>query len=294
MKSINGESMVENKEIEEINERADVDNSRLEELLQEFKDNPSDMTGMALEEELKKSQLYLPVIYPDSFAEKIMASKEGDTVSFKEGVGFDINYLKGRNGEKVITLFTSDEIMKEIDLKSSVLVMYVEDLVNMLQGAGEKYQIVTINPFTETGIDMPISTFLNMFKESEITEEEKRLMDSLKRMLEILEEYSMELKEKVAFYSRSPDDFMKEGAVDGVFVPNMPFSVSTEENMPEEDPYLNILLFDEGKKMVYIGEAKKENPFNVLIAPQTEFELIEEVDDFTRIWKCGAQPFYDK
>ena len=56
---------------------------------------------------------------------------------------------------------------------------------------------------------------------------------------------------------------------------------------------MNIILIDEGKRIVYFGEPVEGNPFNVLLAPGTELEMVEELDEFTTVWKCGNQPFYD-
>ena len=283
--------MNENQDIEETTK---VDNSRLEELLQLFKDDPSPQNVQELGEEIKRSQLYLPVVYSQSTIEDILSGDVGEVREFKEPAGFDINFLTNNRGEKAIPLFTSDRIMEEVGLRSSVIVMHVEDLVDSLQGAENTYQIVTINPMTETGIDMPILTFLNMFKQREMSEEEKRFLESINRMLEVLENHSIALEEKTAFFNRGPQDFMKEAAVDGVFVPNIPFSVSTIKEFEEDvSPYLNIILMDEGKRIVYFGEPTEENPFNVLLAPGCEIEMVEEVDEFTTVWKCGNQPFYD-
>lgn len=285
--------MNENIDIEKLKEETEIDNGKLEELLQKFKDNPSNETAQELGEELKQSRLYLPIVQSDSMIEEILNGEVGEVREFKQPAGFDINYLTNDIGEKAIPLFTSDKVMEETNLRSSTMVMYVEDIVNMLQGSEERYQLVTINPMTETGIDMPILTFLNMFKEEEMNEERKRFMESLNQMLEILENHSIELEGKTTFFTKGPNNFMKEVAIDGVFVPNIPFSVSTIDFEEEGSPYLNIILMDEGKKIVYFGEPVKGNPFNVLLAPGTELEMVEEIDEFTTVWKCGAQPFYD-
>lgn len=284
--------MDENIDSEKIREATQIDNSRLEELLQLFKDDPSPKTVQELGEEIKRSQLFLPVIYPDSMFEGIENAKEGDIIDGPSG--FDINFLTTADGNKAIPLFTSSKIMEELNLRSSVIVMFVEDLVNMLQGAEETYELVTINPMTETGIDMPILTFLNMFKEVEMDEEQRRFMESLNEMLEVLEKFSLDLDTNVTFFAKGPNDFMKEAAIDGVFVPNIPFSVSSMDFEEEGSPYTNIILANEGKKIVVFGEPSEENPFNILLAPGTEFEIFEEVDEFTTIWKIGNQPFYEK
>ena len=286
--------MDENIDIEKLEAETKIDNSRLEELLQAFNENPSNEIVEELGEEIKKSQLFLPVVPSESMLEDILEGEVGEVREFKEPAGFDINYLTTNEGGKAIPLFTSSEAMEEADLRSSTMVMYVEDLVNMLQGAEERYELVTINPMTKTGIDMPIFTFLNMFNESDMDEEQRRFQESLNRMLEILKNHSMELPEKATFFTRGPNDFMKEASVDGIFVPNIPFSISTIKEFEEEiSPYLNIILMDEGKKIVYFGQPVEGNPFNVLLAPGTELEMVEELDEFTTVWKCGNQPFYD-
>lgn len=285
--------MDENIDLEKMNDLSQVDNSRLEELLQMFKDDPSAKTVQELGEEIKRSQLYLPVVYPDSIFEGIENAKEGDVIEGPSG--FNINFLTTADGNKAIPLFTSSKIMEDLNLRSSVIVMFVEDLVNMLQGAEDTYELVTINPMTETGIDMPILTFLNMFNEGEMSEEEKRFRENLNQMIDILKNYSVELETKVILFAKGPNDFMKEAAIDGVFVPNIPFSVSSMKDFEEEEsPYLNVILADVGKKLVVFGEPTEENPFNIMIAPGTEFEIVEEEDEFTTIWKIGKQPFYDE
>ena len=278
--------MTDNLDLDKIKEETEIDNSRLEELLQKFRDDPSPETMRAGRFD-RQIHVDLPELKERLEIFKVHLRK------IKLTPGFDINFLTNNAGEKAIPLFTSDKKMEEVDLRSSTMVMYVEDLVNMLQGAEERY--VTINPMTETGIDMPILTFLNLFKEANMDDEQKRFQESLKQMLEILKNHSMEVPEKTAFFTRAPNDFMKEAAIDGIFVPNIPFSVSTIKEFEEDmSPYINIILMDEGKKIVYFGEPVEGNPFNVLIAPETEFEMVEELDEFTTVWKCGNQPFYDK
>ena len=286
--------MDENIDMEKLNQETEIDNSRLEELLKEFHENPSNETVQELGEELKRSRLFLPIVPSESMFKDIENAKPGDIRTMEEPA-FDINYLTTNDGGNAIPLFTSSDVMEEATLRSSTMVMYVADLINPLPGAEERYQLVTINPMTESGIDMPILAFLNLFNENAMDEERERFMESLNQMMEILENHSLELEEKVTLFTRGPNDFMKEAAIDGVFVPNIPFSVSSMKEFEEEiSPYINIILMDEGKKIVIFGEATLENPFNILIAPGTEFEIVEELDEFTTVWKCGKQPFYDE
>ena len=166
----------------------------------------------------------------------------------------------------------------------------MSDLAEMLKQT-ERYSAVAINPFTEHDIVMPMAMFLNLFHEP--TEEEKKFFESLNQILKILKEHSIELENDMAFMFRSDDNLMKEAAVDGVFVPNIPFNMSTNSKFGEGMKYTNILLFDKGKKVLPAGPPS-DNQFNTIVAPGTEFIMEKELDEFTTIWKCGAQPFYDE
>ncbi|MBQ6813533.1 MAG: hypothetical protein IJP12_02725 [Methanobrevibacter sp.] len=113
-------------------------------------------------------------------------------------------------------------------------------------------------------------------------------------ILKILEGHSVELRDDIKLYIRDDENLMKKESVDGVFVPEIPFNVSIKEDIRSELPYLNIILMEKGKRMLYVGDGGHEDFFDTIIAPETEFEIVEEVNEFTTVWKCGAQPFYDK
>lgn len=104
----------------------------------------------------------------------------------------------------------------------------------------------------------------------------------------------MELEEDTALFVRESEPFMKNDAIDGVFRPEIPFNVSTKKDFHDHLEYLNILLMPKSKKIVYIGDVVDDDHYNVIIAPDTEFEFVKDIDEFTSVWKCGAQPFYDK
>ena len=133
-----------------------IDNTKLEELMKD-----PEKEGELIEE-LKKSQLFLPVIYPENSFD-IEGAKVGDVIQGPSG--FNINYLTENNGNKAIPLFTSDKIMDKVGLRSSTIVMYVPDLANILRGAEKNYEYVTINPLAENGVDMATITFLNLFSD---------------------------------------------------------------------------------------------------------------------------------
>ena len=118
-------------------------------------------------------------------------------------------------------------------------------------------------------------------------------MDSLNVMSEILKEKYVELEEDFAFFVRGEEPFMKQEAIDGVYVPNIPFNISSRKDFKKEWKYLNILLLPKTTKIVYIGNVVDEDAWDTIIAPGSEFEQVEEIDEFTTVWICRAQPFYD-
>ena len=118
-------------------------------------------------------------------------------------------------------------------------------------------------------------------------------MDTLNTILDILREKYVELEEDHAFFVRGEEPFMKDEAVDGVFVPNIPFNISSRREFKSEWKYLNILLLPKTTKIVYIGNVVDEDAWDTIIAPGSEFEQVEEIDEFTTVWICRAQPFYD-
>ena len=114
-------------------------------------------------EELRESQLFLPVIFSENMFEGIEDSKPGDVFTLKEPSGYDINYLTDNNGNRAIPLFTSSEKMEEGGLRSSAMVMYVPDIANMLKMSRNNYKYITINPMSEIGADIPIVGFIKRF-----------------------------------------------------------------------------------------------------------------------------------
>ena len=114
-------------------------------------------------EELRKSQLFLPVIFSENMFEGIENAKEGDVFQPKGPAGYDINFLTDNNGNRAIPLFTSSAKMEEGGLKSSAMVMYVPDLANMFKRSKNNYKYISINPMCEIGADMPIVPFIKLF-----------------------------------------------------------------------------------------------------------------------------------
>lgn len=138
-----------------------IDNTKLEKMM-ENQENQDEFI-----EELRKSQLFLPVIFSENMFEGIENAKEGDVFQPKGPAGYDINFLTDNNGNRAIPLFTSSAKMEEGGLKSSAMVMYVPDLANMFKRSKNNYKYISINPMCEIGADMPIVPFIKLFSTSD-------------------------------------------------------------------------------------------------------------------------------
>ena len=270
--------------LEKLRKETEVDNSKLEEMMsEEF----TPKTQMEFIELLKQSRLFMPVTFSENMYESVENAEEGEVFMTNGPAGFDINYLKGHDGSRAVPLFTSNEKMEEGGLISSVVSIFMGDLAGMLKQT-DRYSAVAINPFTEHDIVIPMEAFLSFFRQP--TEEENAMAETLQQVLEMLKEHSVQLERGIALTYRSDEDLMLQNANDGVCIPNLPFPASTNPKYGEGMKYTNIILMDESK---WILPGGTEGELDVIIAPGTEFELVEEPDEFTRIWKCGAQPFYD-
>lgn len=275
------------KNLEELKKQTAVDNSKLEEILK--KEITQEMQK-ELFEVLRQSQLYLPVKFSSNMFEGIENAKEGEVFETTGKEGFDINYLTDNEKNRLVPLFTSSKVMTDTGLESSAMVMFVEDIADMLKES-DRYSAIVINPLSENEIILPWDAFIGIFARP--SEEEKTFMDSLNVISEILKEKYVELEEDFAFFVRGEEPFMKQEAIDGVYVPNIPFNISSRKDFKKEWKYLNILLLPKTTKIVYIGNVVDEDAWDTIIAPGSEFEQVEEIDEFTTVWICRAQPFYD-
>ena len=262
----------------------EVDNSKLEELMKIDVDNASQEELDKFFEELKSSQLFLPVTMDEKFYEQLM---EGESVELKEDVGFNINYITDDEDNNVVPLFTSYEIMENANLKISTIVIHMSDLAGLLRQAGDKYSIVAVNPFTDFNINMPLSTFLELFR----SDEEKELIEEF---LSLIREKSVEIEEDLTLTIHCDDNFMVNEAVNGVFCDETPLFINSDPDYNSDLKYTNILILKKSKKLVFIGDAVGEDPYDTVIAPGTEFIFQQQLDDTTSVWLCGNQPFYDE
>lgn len=91
-------------ELEELESQSGIDNSRLEELLNDMDKGFLDPEKMEeLLELLKKSRLFLPV----TFIQNKWKESENNN-----SMGFNINYIELAENERAIPLFTSIDLMK--------------------------------------------------------------------------------------------------------------------------------------------------------------------------------------
>ena len=272
-------------EDKQLKKEAVVDNSALEEIMKK-KITPESQAEFF--EIFKESQLFMPVTFSENMFEGIDDAEVGDVIEPQGQIGFDINYLTDSEGNKAVPLFTSDEAMQNAGLQSSVYGIYMSDLADMLKQT-DRYTVIAINPFTDFDISMPVQAFLSLFEEP--SEEQKKFLEHLNKLLEILKEHSVELEDNTTLFIRDDENFMIDNAVDGVFTPNAPFYVSSNPKFGEEFKYTNILLMPKSKRILPIGPDKD---LDIIIAPGTEFKLQDTMDGTQNLWMCGAQPFYDE
>ena len=142
---------------ENLKNDAEIDNSRLEELI---KQDITPQMQMEVFDILKKSRLFLPIGFGEDAFKGIENTEPGDVIEGPKG--FSIQFLTDDNGNKAVPLFTSEEMMQKAGVHTSVMVMYMSDLAGML-AQSDRYSIISINPFTEFGLNMPIEAFLAQF-----------------------------------------------------------------------------------------------------------------------------------
>ena len=274
---------IDDETLDKLKKENEVDNSRLEELLNQFFDLPAEGKNEFIEL-FKQSRLFMPIeMNMEAFDPENL---EVGKVS-QGPLGFDIKYLENENG-KSVPLFTSDKVMEDAGVRVSTYVLYMSDLAEMMKQT-DRYASIAINPFTEHGLDIAMETFLGLFKE--VSPEEKMMADALNQILEVLRKHSIELEENTTLFFRHDENVMVENAVDGVFVPELPFSVSSNPKYGEGLKYTNILLMPKSKRILL---ANPDDDLDIIIAPGTEFRLEDTLDKTQNLWMCGAQPFYNE
>ena len=250
---------MENKHLDDLKKDSEIDNSKLEEIIE--RDITPEMEAEFFEV-FKTSRLYMPVSFGEGMFEGIENAKPGDILETPAQSGFSINCLTNSDGEKAVPLFTSDEVMNKAGVKSSVFVLYMSDLAEMLKQSDE-YTTVVVNPFTSSELNIPIDAFLNLFRE--VSDEDREFMESVSELLKLLKEHSVELEENSTLVLRLDENLMVDNAVDGVFTPPIPFYASSNPKYREDLKYTHILLMPKSKKILPLDAGEDE--LDVVIAP---------------------------
>ena len=262
-----------------------MDNSKLEELM---KEEITPEMQKEFFEIFMESQLFLPIMPNENMFKGIENAKVGDVVETDGQVGFKINYITDSDGSKAVPLFTSSEVMESTGFRSSVFAIYMCDLADMLKET-DMYSLIAINPFTDHDLNMPIDAFLNLFEDQPSQE----IIDSIYALLKLLDEFFIELDDEYGFYLRGNRDIMKTYAVDGVFTPTLPLSVHSKREFEKDRKYLNIVLMPKGSRIVFLGDDTGETQHDTIIAPESRFVHVDDADEYTSVWRCVAQPYYD-
>ena len=178
--------------MDQTKDKTAVDNSRLEELIRQ------DITPQMQKEVfdvLKKSRLFMPVDFgPDAFKD-IENTKPGDVIEGPDG--FSIQFLTDADGNKAVPLFTSEEMMEKAGARTSVMVIYMSDLADMLKQT-DRYSVIAINPFTEFDLNMPTGAFLAQFRdEAEIADIKNDKLTELLGKKDLSEDELKELGEEL-------------------------------------------------------------------------------------------------
>lgn len=113
-------------------------------------------------------------------------------------------------------------------------------------------------------------------------------------MVNLLKENSITLTEDRQFYLREECDYMNQRAKDNIFSIDFPFNVSSDINFRSNWKYLNIINVPKGFKIFNSGEyVDKTTHYDIVLAPDCEYELIDKLDDYTFVWECISQRFYE-
>lgn len=252
-------------------------NRLLEELMMVNPEN------MGLEEqnmfldELKKSQLYLPIeIVSDSF--DFDEIDIGKTLKLNKPLKFKPIKIYDSENTVILPLFTSSDNFKHSQIDSSSILMYTEDLADMLNDSRDNFDEIMINPSSETPISMDIDSFLELFSED--------MFDVLYGLFKLFEEKATPLEEDHNFYLREKEPFMKNNSVNDIFTSQLPFTVSTSENFHKDYQYLNILVLKEGAKVLYIGNiVNPETNYDTILSPNIKFRFLKYIDEHTLLWE---------
>ena len=245
---------------------SNLDNNKLKELMKIEPDSMNKQEYDSFVSEFKKAQLLLPV--------EVFSKSRSDEIN--EPLSFKPMIIKEK-GCMCIPLFTDNDELKKHNPPASVIAIFMKDLKDMLEDSPEIDEIM-INPASEYTICIDLDSFFNLFK-----------IDN-----NWIFEKARPLNQDVEVYYRENEPLMKKQAVGGIYSSRDPLKASVNRQFNDHIPYLNVLMLPKDTKMVYLGGMMDpEMSCDILLAPETEFEFVTQKDDYTMIWKCINQKFYD-
>ena len=124
-------------------------NTRLNELLNINPNEANQKDNDALIEELKTSKLIMPV------------EIESDNDEIDESFRFRPVKIMDENKKTFIPLYSDDS---EVHGHTSAIDIYTKDLANMIEDNPENINGVVINPFSKFNVELPMESFLKIFK----------------------------------------------------------------------------------------------------------------------------------
>ena len=245
---------------------SNLDNNKLKELM---KIEPNSMDKNEYESfvnEFKKSQLLLPV-------EISSKAQIDEPLSFKP-------IVIEQNNCKCIPLFTDNGEFKKNNSSASLIAIFMKDLKDMLEDSSEIDEII-INPDSKYPVCINLDSFFDLFAKKNNPNN-------------WIFEKARPLNQEVKIYYRENEPLMKKQAINGIYSSQDPFKASVNMHFDSHIPYLNVLILPKNTKTVYLGDMMDpETSCDILLAPETEFKFIRQEDEYTMIWKCVNQKFYD-
>ena len=83
---------------------------------------------------------------------------------------------------------------------------------------------------------------------------------------------------------------MRNDATGGVYKSSRPLNINSDPHFREDLKYTNILLFGKSKKLLYLGELIN-GEFDIIVAPETEFEFVKDLDEFSSFGSAAHSHF---
>lgn len=221
------------------------------------------------------------LIFPIQISQDSPNKPKEQIINSNKPIFFKPIFLKNSTSI-AIPIFTNEIEFKKSNLNTQAIILSCEDVSNYLFNLKNKVDLVLID---NNKIDF--NAFLDLFKV-------ERYNKSKEQMVNLLKENSITLTEDMQFYLREECDYMNQRAKDNIFSIDFPFNVSSDINFRFNWKYLNIINVPKGFKIFNSGKyVDKTTHYDIVLAPDCEYELIDKLDEYTFIWECISQRFYE-